>query len=82
MQGLSRFDLPPSGKFSKQLLKAPDIIAKRSRAFFTSLNLSLLLQASGKMDRQWLSSLNPVLSEDSPNPGEQSVAKPTEPALF
>ena len=83
MQGLSGFDLPPSGKvLQKQLLKTPDVSAKRSRAFFTSLNLSHLLQASGKMDRQWLSSLNPVLSEDSPNPGEQSVARPTEAARF
>ncbi len=79
MQGLSGFDLPPSGKFFKSnFSKTPDVSARRSRAFFTSLNLPLLLQASGKMDRQWLSSLNPVLSEDSPNPGEQSVARPTE----
>ena len=48
MQGLSSFDLPPLESSQKQLLKAPDVIAKRSRAFFTSLNLSLLLQASGK----------------------------------
>ena len=83
MQGLSGFDLPPSGKFFKSnLSKTPDISARRSRAFFTSLNLSLLLQASGKMDRQWLCSLNPVLSEESPNPGEQSVARPTEAARF
>ena len=84
MQGLSGFDLPPSGKvlLKSNFSKTRDVSAKRSRAFFPSLNLSLLLQASGKMDRQWLSSLNPVLSEDSPNPGEQSVAKPTEPARF
>ena len=84
MQGLSGFDLPPSGKvlLKSNFSKTPDVSARRSRAFFTSLNLPLLLQASGKMDRQWLSSLNPVLSEDSPNPGEQSVAKPTEPARF
>ena len=76
MQGLSSFDLPPSGKvLQKQLLKTPDVSARRSRAFFTSLNLSLLLQASGKMDRQWLSSLNPVLSEDSPNPGEGNAPR-------
>ena len=83
MQGLSGFDLPPSGKvLQKQLLKTPDVSARRSRAFFTSLNLPLLLQASGKMDRQWLCSLNPVLSEESPNLGEQSVARPTEAARF
>ena len=81
--GLVWFRPPPVRKvLQKQLLKTPDVSAKRSRAFFTSLNLSLLLQASGKMDRQWLSSLNPVLSEDSPNPGEQSVARPTEAARF
>ena len=81
--GLVWFRPPPVRKvLQKQPLKTPDVSAKRSRAFFTSLNLSLLLQASGKMDRQWLSSLNPVLSEDSPNPGEQSVARPTEAARF
>ena len=81
--GLVWFRPPPVRKvLQKQLLKAPDVSAKRSRAFFTSLNLSLLLQASGKMDRQWLCSLNPVLSEDSLDPREQSVAKPTERALF
>ena len=73
---------PRQESSQKQLLKTPDLSAKRSRAFFTSLNLSPLLQASGKMDRQWLSSLNPVLSEDSPNPGEQSVARATEPDRF
>jgi hypothetical protein len=64
MQGLSGFDLPPSGKvlLKSNFSKTPDVSARRSRAFFTSLNLPLLLQASGKMDRQWLCSLNPVLS--------------------
>ena len=61
--GLVWFRPPPVRKvLQKQLLKTPDISARRSRAFFTSLNLPLLLQASGKMDRQWLCSLNPVLS--------------------
>ena len=81
--GLALVSTSPCQESSqKQPLKTPDVSAKRSRAFFTSLNLSLLLQASGKMDRQWLCSLNPVLSEDSPNPGEQSVARPTEAARF
>ncbi len=57
---VGRLETSPRQESSqKQPLKAPDVIAKRSRAFFTSLNLSLLLQASGKMDRQWLCSLNP-----------------------
>ena len=84
MQGLSGFDLPPSGKvlLKSNFSKTPDVSARRSRAFFTSLNLPFSTASFREMDRQWLSSLNPVLSEDSPNPREQSVAKPTERALF
>ena len=83
MQGLSGFDLPPSGKFFKSnFSKTPDVSARRSRAFFTSLNLPFSTTSFRELDRQWLSRLNPVLSEDSPNPGEQSVARPTEPARF
>ena len=41
MQGLSGFDLPPSGKvlLKSNFSKTPDVSARRSRAFFTSLNL-------------------------------------------
>ena len=79
MQGLSGFDLPPSGKV---LLKATGRICKKEQSVFHLSEPSAFTASFREMDRQWLSSLNPVLSEDSPNPGEQSVAKPTEPARF
>ena len=84
MQGLPGFGLPLSGKFFSKATSSepPAVFARRSRAFFTSLNLPFSTASFRELDRQWLSRLNPVLSEDSPNPREQSVAKPTEPALF
>ena len=86
MQGLPRLWPPPVRNgldFSKAISSEPPACTcQKEQSVFHLSEPSAFTASFREMDRQWLSSLNPVLSEDSPNPREQSVAKPTERALF